>query len=222
MAIGLDWLYPALTPAQRLSLVNALEQQGLWIWPETNPSRQGAWGTDSPGSNYFVGFLVGSWMAGLSLWGENPNAALLLNVSRQKQDTMLTPYLAGWGKGGHWPEDGSSYGAESTTLLFQAWEANRTATGEDLFAALPWGPEAVTATIHGTTPDRNRRWPWGDQSRSSPGWLDDMDRMGMLIASRFDSRAAVWCDSISPDRNQQRVNMWADPLYYHAPTPGGP
>ena len=43
MAVGYDWCYNRLTPAQRSQFQTQMEQWAEWVWPETNPSRASAW-----------------------------------------------------------------------------------------------------------------------------------------------------------------------------------
>ncbi len=217
----LDWAYPVLTPPQRADLIACLEQWARWVWPKTNASRAGAWGTSDgeAGNNYHSGFLLGTWTAALALSGDSALADPLLALSRRKFDGAVMPYWAGMGKGGMWPEDGTSYGVQSTRMLFLALEAHRTATGEDLLTANAWPSDALTVSLHTTTPDRAHRWCWGDQPNGSAAWLGDADRTAPLIGTRFDARMAPWLESSSPNRNQGRSALWEEVAFWNAPRP---
>jgi hypothetical protein len=98
MAVGYDWCYDRLTPAQRAQFQTQMEQWADWVWPETNPARATAWAVDNPGNNYYHGFMM-TWLVGLALAGDSPKAIGYIDLARQKWLTAVQPYLNTTGAG---------------------------------------------------------------------------------------------------------------------------
>jgi hypothetical protein len=214
--VCLDWLSPWLSSAQRSTLIADIETCADWIWPETTPSRKGAWGVDDPGSNYYQSFMF-TWLAGLALFGESGKAQGYLDNARRRWDTEVAPYLNSLARGGVWPE-GLGYGTGSTGFLLWYLLAHQSATGEDLIGATPWCTDAVTAMLQFTTPSLTEKAPIGDLAA---GPLNDYARRVMLAMSGHDGRCAAWLNRISPARNLQVLTRWEEFLWA-PPTGIGP
>lgn len=209
IAVCFDWLYPVLTPTQKTTLIATMKLWGAWPWPETTPSRVGAWGVDDPGSNYYHAFLF-SWMVGLSLSGDDPIADTLIGVARNRFTTEVLPYLAISAKGGLFFE-GCGYGVGSSGFLLWNLLANLSATGEDLISSTPFCSELVSAMIQFTKPALTEMAPFGDLAS---GPESDYDRRVMLAMSGHDNRCAPWLDSITPSRDLQMLTRWEEFLWY--------
>ena len=125
MAVGFDWLYPALPADVRSRVVVALN---TWI----TAFESGAFERDFPQGNYFAGYYAAKGVAALATEDDNSQAPAMWN------DWLMTlhgskaqPYYAANLSGGGWPE-GWNYGPIGT--LNMAWPvlAAKTAKGLDL------------------------------------------------------------------------------------------
>lgn len=219
MAVGYDWCYNRLTPAQRSQFQAQMEQWAEWVWPETNSSRSSAWGVDNPGNNYFHGFMF-TWMVGLALAGDSPKATSYIDLALQKWSSMVTPYLATTGAGGYLLE-GTNYGTSSTRYMFWYLAAHTTATGQNLLSApgFSWARDAVIARLYLTGPMMDRLYPGGDQARESSAALSDYDRTPMLVAqASMDPTTAGyakwWLDHTNPNQNLWKFTQWEEFLWY--------
>lgn len=222
-AIVYDWCYDRLSSSQRATWRSAMEAQGNWVWPSTNPSRNGAWGLWS-GSNYNHGFMM-TWLVGLAIGDESSIGRTLLNqaVSRWQNETL--PHLKKYWTGGYLGE-GSNYGVGSLYSMAQYLTAHLTATDDPLSTLLPsdWYPALLKAMIHLTTPNRARLYPGGDQARISSAPLSAYSRTPVLALMNFvDNETAgmarYWLDTITPSRNDFSFLKWAELLWYRDDLP---
>jgi hypothetical protein len=219
MAVGYDWCYDRLTPAQRARFRTQMEQWADWVWPETNPARAHAWAVDAPGNNYYHGFMM-TWLIGLALAGDSAKAGGYIDLARQKWLTAVEPYLNTTGAGGYLLE-GTNYGTGSTRAIFWYLSAHASATGEDLVNApgFTWARDAILSKLYQTTPERDRVYPGGDQARDSTAPLSDYDRGSMLVSlSSLDPTtvgyAKWWLDNTRPNQDQWRFTQWEEFLWY--------
>jgi hypothetical protein len=74
---------------------------------------------------------------------------------------------------------------------------------------------------HLTTPEMDALTPWGDQTKSSGGALQDASRLPFLIAAAQGVPwARTWLDNAVPNRMVQRVNAAWEFLFYPEETAG--
>ena len=215
-----DWLYSVLTPTQRQQLQSDIETCADWVWPETNPSRIGAWGVNDPGSNYFHGFMF-TWMAGLAMYGDSAKASGYINNAVTRWNSLVIPYMSTGGSGGYLL-DGTNYGTDSIGYMLWYLLAHMTSTGEDLInsPSFTWMKDAMTCMLHITSPTRDRKYPGGDQAKNSGAPLMDNDRrVGLVSLSTISDRTAgycrYWLDNINPSTSLQRASAWVEFLWYN-------
>src|SRR5207237_6577720 len=142
------WCYPALSAAQRAQLVADIDACAAWVYPRSNPSRVGAWAIDSVGNNYHAGFQF-TWLAGLALMGDHPNAQGYLDEALRRWNSMVLPYLNTTAKGGVLFE-GTSYSTDWLGMTLLQLLAHSTATDQDLLTpqlSTGWCGVAITATL---------------------------------------------------------------------------
>ncbi len=126
LAIGYDWLFPALTGEQRTFVRDVLVKQGLE--PMERDDRVGEWWTSWYRGNWGAVIHANGGLAALAVLGEDPRAADWVRLCERK----LWRYVMAMGEDGGWGESGS-YGsyAWSNGLMFLA--SLRRVTGDDLF-----------------------------------------------------------------------------------------
>jgi hypothetical protein len=103
MALGFDWLRPALDAATRALVAASLD---TWIaWYDAK-----GFSKDEPIGNYFAGYLFAKAAAAIALEGDDTNAtAWWTDVSTRMWPTLVKPAYSQWLEGGGWPE-GWQYG----------------------------------------------------------------------------------------------------------------
>jgi hypothetical protein len=140
MAIGYDWLYPALTATTKAAVITSLN---LWIdWYDAN-----GFSRTEPVGNYFVGYLLAKTTAAIATSGDNAKAdGYWTDVQSHLWGTLAQPAFTAGVKGGGWPE-GWEYGALSVREFAQFMLAVKTGKGIDLSASLGFvADEAAYAT----------------------------------------------------------------------------
>jgi hypothetical protein len=221
MAMGYDWCYDQMTPAQRTTFRRQMETWADWVWPETNPARATAWGVRLIGNNYYHGFMT-TWLVGLALHGESPKAAGYIENALRRWHEEVRPYLDRYGEGGYLLE-GTNYGPASVFRIFQYLSAHQSATGEDLLnvPGFAWPRQSIIAKLYLTAPTMDRAYPGADQSRVASAPLADQDRHGVMAALshlQLDATTAGygrwWLDHIKPNPTRQRSELWVEFLYY--------
>lgn len=125
MALGFDWLYPALSSSLKRRIDAALD---TWIEAYERDGFEHTF----PQGNYFAGYYAAKGIAGLALQGETPHGAgwwsdWLNRVHRQ----LVQPYYSANLAGGGWPE-GWNYGPLGTLNMGWPALAAKTAKGLDL------------------------------------------------------------------------------------------
>lgn len=187
-----DWLLQPVAPGLSAEeMVANLAHMRGWIGIPEPPSAPahpedtewrvpGAvpYNVNAPQGNYWMGHVLGLWLAALSLGEDSPKAADYLAAAKSKWVTQGLPYFEVRAKGG-FVHDGTSYGAGTLFRMVFALEAHRTATGEDLMT--PWVSEALTCKVHMCSPDNKFRVPFGDQSGNMKHGLTSYDIMPFLI-----------------------------------------
>ena len=167
MAIGYDWLRPALDDSTRSAVASALEAWVTW-YDASGFSR------NEPIGNYFAGYLFAKGAAAIALDGDDAAAAgWWTDITSRMWPKLAAPAYGSWLAGGGWPE-GWEYGPRGVqNMVGFLWAAN-TAKG------LTWWNDVPLA--HGeTTYIAEFAWP----SRKH------MDDRGTIHASQDPSQSAL-------------------------------
>lgn len=236
VTMGLDWCYHGLTVAQRQQFATWLMNRADWVWPESNPARLNAHGTNNPAINYYWGFMM-TGPAALAASGDDTGTGTISGADRAKFHTNLVinrwngqiaTFFAGEGAGGAWA-DGTGYDS--------AWRLG--AFTDAFFTAgkptpLPFLAQSLAWRLHSTMPGHRFKVPIGAQPRTSDGSMFTYDRMSALYplaSSGADAnlRANVfaWLDAVGqvPVSEFNATATLADELLRYAPdslgTPGG-
>jgi Heparinase II/III-like protein len=155
VALGYDWLYDELTPAERERAVSRLRGWLAW-YGEKGYQREHAI------ANYFCGYLMAETFAGLAVHGHAPDGERWLAHARDVLlGERLLPELARSLGGGDWPE-GWQYGELSAAEVALVVEALRTATGTEL--RVPWLRDVVSHHLHALVPSGKAVYDGGDWS----------------------------------------------------------
>jgi len=141
MALGFDFLYPALSASVKTSVVNALD---AWFYDPDQGYNAVGFGNGHPHGNYFAGYYAAKAYTALATDGDNGQAADLwtdfnrLHFGQQGDLTSPTGphsgvqlYYANYLKGGGWAE-GWGYGALAVSNMALPTLAVKTAKGIDL------------------------------------------------------------------------------------------
>jgi hypothetical protein len=178
LAVGYDWLYHTLSDSDRVSL-----QDTLWraakrlrnpaadthsvIWIEDQMS---AFGNDEPR------WLWALTAAGLALWGENEDAATLLEFCRQTLADVIIPALD-IQKGGAWAE-GPVYGFFANWPKAETALAWWTAAGENYFDDTNWWYDRLAYDLFLYHPAQVRTYheEGGDPMPDYPSIIGDSER----------------------------------------------
>jgi hypothetical protein len=123
LALGYDWLRPALDDATRASVASALD---TWIgWYDAK-----GFSKDEPIGNYFAGYLFAKGAAAIALEGDDANASSWWSdVETRMWPNLVKPAYGSWLAGGGWPE-GWQYGPRAVqNVVGFLWAAS---TGKSL------------------------------------------------------------------------------------------
>jgi len=124
MALGYDWIYDLLSPADRAQIYTEINR---WI---ASYEKVG-FGRSFPQGNYFAGYYFGLATAAVATEGDNPQAAALWDDWYNRVHLgQVQPYYAQWLAGGGAP-DGWNYGPLETLNMTRALLAVSTAKGID-------------------------------------------------------------------------------------------
>ena len=150
LALGYDWLYDVLSPADRTQIYTEINRWTEWF--DAN-----GFGRDFPQGNYFAGYYCAKGLGALATEGDNPKAgAMWDDWLNRLHYGMVQPYYSQWLTGGGWPE-GWNYGPNGTLNMLRPIVAAQTAKGLDLLhnASKPFAyPEAHALWMgHFTWPD---------------------------------------------------------------------
>jgi hypothetical protein len=162
-----DWLYPALTPAERAEFLRTLN-----FWAESILG--GTWTPRMEDSDEVVGHYFGIATLALATGDENPKANEYLNRAivggLASTGSNLTSNLRNavrryveMARGGVWIES-TEYNLGTLRLLFQGAAAVQSASGgTDYFPEITrFASEAAMANIADVTPDLKQSYQWGD------------------------------------------------------------
>lgn len=211
LAIVYDWCDGAFSLADAALFRNALTLDTAWIWPDTNPTRTGAYAIQDPGDNFYHGFLMGSWLGHLALGDETG-----VQRDRNRWLNEALPYCNRYQAQGFFLE-GTSYGLETLYRIWYCLDAHQTATGEALVGSASWPLRAAELLPHLTTPTLDRIVPAGDQAREITGAIADPSRIAALVATeRFPlltSSLNHWLKSTWPGQQTWVWDAWQELLW---------
>jgi hypothetical protein len=231
VTMGLDWCYNGLTVAQRQQTATWLMNRADFVWPESNPSRAGAWGVADYEDNYYYGFMM-TGPAALAAAGDDTGTGTISGADRPtyhqtlalgKWNNTVVPFLASIGVGGGWTE-GTNYGVGDTWYVGRFVDAFLTA-GAPLDNT--WFTAAVNWLMYTTMPGNTFKVPFGDQPRTSNAQLFTYDRLAMLdivSAAKLDpttaSQAQSWLNLIGevPTSEIGVPSVLTDELLHYDPS----
>lgn len=212
-AMVYDWIYDSLTPAERIRFGNAL---GTWLrWYTDTPEitlKSGAWwynqtwapahlGTRNTRDGITPKLLVALAIAGAGTEHEADARRFLDSWAKRVPAECIPAFDR---MGGVWSESMGHGNYGPVAVIPWAFEAWRTATGEDLFAAA--GPTGYTREM--TSWAVHLKMPWAHET----AWIDDNSgvtlsgfaRVSPILAARYSDRVAAWIDTVAPPVPQGR------------------
>ncbi len=227
VTMGLDWCYDGLTVTQRQQAAMWLMNRADWTWPQSNPSRAGAWGTVNVKNNYYWGFMM-TGPAALAAAGDDIGVGAISGTDRPayhrqlaltKWNNQALPFFSGEGEGGAWSE-GTNYDS--------SWRVGSFADAF-LTAGLPLQNDFLAASLlwrmHSTMPGGGYKVPLGAQPRMSSATTFTYDRMPALYAlpsasGQLAAQVRSWLDLIGqPSTNEfNETASLADELLRYDPT----
>lgn len=186
-----DWLYPALSAAERTLFLNQLNRWGDMVLdklPNVN------WGTRLTDSDETVGHYFGLAFLDVATGPDNPRAGTFLGTTWNEHSANATLPVGGltatgsnltssmrnavrryveMAEGGEWLES-SEYNMNTMRLLLWGAYGVRTATGVDYFPEVSrYATHLAKAQISEVTPDLQDAYQWGDiqEPRTLSLWL---------------------------------------------------
>jgi hypothetical protein len=130
MAVGYDWLYPALSSATKAQVASTLDE---WIaWYDAS-----GFSRSEPIGNYFAGYLLAKTTAAIALSGDDTNAAAYwTDVDTHLWGKLAGPDFSTSMQGGGWPE-GWQYGPLSVSEVAEFLWATKTGQTTDYWSKVP-------------------------------------------------------------------------------------
>lgn len=222
MAVGFDWLYPALTAALRAQVIASLH---TWI----DAYERGGFENDFPQGNYFAGYYDAKALAALATEGDDPQAAAdWQDWLTRVHGSFVQPYYAANLSGGGWPE-GWNYGPLATLNMTWPVDAARTAKGLNLLDGYTFALNSPRFIVSFTWPslktmdDAGAEYDGDNPSATSPQLATA--EAGLL--SRFGDPFAPYMHSYAravragqPDAQRTAAwGRWIDFLYWDPKAP---
>jgi hypothetical protein len=219
MALGFDWLYPALPASLRARLVTAMEH---WL----DAYERDGFEHDFPQGNYFAGYYNADALVALATEGDDPRSPQRwADWLERVNGGMVQSYYAANLSGGGWPE-GWNYGPLATLNMLWPIDAARTAKGLDLargFAFLHNVPKFIvnfTWPNLKTMEDSGLQYNGTNPASTSPklvtGVAGILERLHDPYAPVFHAYAAR-VRTFKPDGDP--LPAWMSFLYWNAKAP---
>ncbi|WP_394844879.1 hypothetical protein LZC95_48510 [Pendulispora brunnea] len=144
MAIGFDWLHPALSATTRSNVITSLN---LWIdWYDL-----AGFIRNQPIGNYFAGYFLTKLATALGTEGDNPKAEAYFADISQMWEGLVKPAFVRSMAGGGWPE-GWIYGPRAVRGMVDALWAAKTAKGLDWMRDVPLARDQANYGMYFTWP----------------------------------------------------------------------
>ncbi len=191
-AIATDWLYDALTVAQRKQACTRLRTYVGWY-------KKGGYRPTEPWSNHFMGYFGAAGMGGLACDGDEAtktSGAELRAHGHDLWNKIIVPGYRARLVGGDYPE-GWQYGRLIGAVLgiYADSEGRATPGGPSkLHQDLPWLRESIAYQNHALLPDTVRTFDSGDWSHK-PATPFPQQFYGVALSLPKDeavARQAVW------------------------------
>ncbi len=130
MAIGYDWLAPALPASTKTAVITALNS---WVdWYDTS-----GFSRDQPIGNYFVGYFLAKTYTAIATDTDNAKAAAYwTDVQTHLWGQLVKPAYSAWMQGGGWPE-GWGYGPRAVRGVAEVLWGVETGKGLSWYSDLP-------------------------------------------------------------------------------------
>jgi hypothetical protein len=200
-----DWLYPALSSAQRSTFLSKLNEQFDVALTNTSSPNAPVRTTDS---DQTVGVYFGLAFLFVATGDHNPRANEFINrpyigglSSTGRDRTTLRNTILDYvqmAKGGEWIE-GSDYSLGTVRLLLLGAEGVRTATGKEYFPEIAqWISQAATRPLYVITPDLRQSYQWGDTEHPGifQGRLAAWQTTNGILAGLADATSAPFAQDL--------------------------
>jgi hypothetical protein len=223
-AMVYDWIYDSLSPEDRARYGNVLGEWLRWYTDTAEITlKNGSWwynqtwgpahlGTRNTRDGIAPKLLVALAIAGAGTKHEEDARRFLDSWVKRVPAECIPAFNA---MGGVWSESMGHGNYGPVAVIPWAFEAWRTATGEDLFAAA--GPTGFTREL--TLWAVHLQMPWTRQT----AWIDDNSgvtlsgfaRVSPILAARYSDRVAASIEMIAPSAPQGRPSwtrfLFTDP-----------
>lgn len=176
-AIMVDWLWPALTPAEQGQAIAKMRDMTEWAWGINTTGYEG--GTNLADSDQTVANQLGTAVLATVFGPEDPSLYALLEAADRRsgrpvggldatganRDTArnaIREYVEVLAAGGGWFESAMyNYGTVKNLLLL--WACTRTAAGDHYPEIAAWLPKAMDYLVRTVTPDLRQAIQWADE-----------------------------------------------------------
>lgn len=149
IALGYDWLRPALSASTKQKAISTLADWIGWYDDE-------GFINDHPIANYFIGYLLAKTFGSLAIEGDDPKGAVwFADVSTRLWAQIVKPKYAAYMKGGGWPE-GWGYGPRAVRGVAEFFWAVKTAKNLNWATELDQVADQADYVSHFAWPALNR------------------------------------------------------------------
>lgn len=235
LCIVMDWCRDLFTAGERQRICAFANQslQNLWFpttakWNGVDASSiQSGWSINDPANNYYYSFLEATAMAGLGMYGDQPEVAQgwLDHFRTVKIGGQLAPYFANNIPSGG-SQEGTGYGVSLQGLMrvYFLWNYS---TGEDIASLTDHARRSSYWLLHNITPDFKALAPTGDHARDSTAALYDYHRnLALALAAVYPedpgAKALKAAFNTHYPRAASSFNRVYDYLYNDSTMLGGP
>lgn len=192
-----DWLYPALTDAQRQQWIDSLNYWADLCLGATSVS----WGTRLGDSDETTGHFFGIVLWDLASVGDNPRSGTLIpaskvggldqtSTSRNNMRNAVADYVKR-AAGGVWIES-SKYNMGTLQLLLMGADGVKTAVGAEKFPELTsFRKDVALAQMHEVSSNLSKPFQWGDNEEPRSLNRDRRTSLMAMLAGLLTDDASV-------------------------------
>jgi hypothetical protein len=159
LAVAYDWLYPALTPDQRRTIVAGIDRRG--IQPFWKAVAEQAYWVDR-GNNWMTCIVGGLGVAGMALGDDHPDSRRLVEFAVPRMEKYLEMY----GPDGEFNESPGYAGANALAVIYFAARRSWSGGRDDRLGCRPF-PQACLWQMYLTLPP-GRCAAFGDTGAEEP------------------------------------------------------